>query len=235
MSWTSKWRIPSVRCIASRVIAKTSGRTSSRASWIARSRACGGPSPARGGARGRGGGARPRTAPPGRRPRGSRRGAPRTRPGSPRRRGPRISASSAFACVDQRLEASDLAVVRVDESGKELHGTAKYRGRGPRPPCRAGLSARSRSRSPRRGARRSGARARPRTAPTWSREVGFISGFLRAGSRSPGSWRPQRGDRSWSRQSAVVDRSRLEAALAVGPVQLEAHRSPGGGAQQGGW
>ena len=33
MSWTSKWRIPSVRFIASRVIAKTSGRTSSRAFW----------------------------------------------------------------------------------------------------------------------------------------------------------------------------------------------------------
>ena len=36
MSWTSKWRIPSVRSIASRAIAKTSGRTSSRAAWIAR-------------------------------------------------------------------------------------------------------------------------------------------------------------------------------------------------------
>ena len=35
MSWTSKWRIPSVRCMASRVIAKTSGRTSSSAAWIA--------------------------------------------------------------------------------------------------------------------------------------------------------------------------------------------------------
>ena len=31
ISWTSKWRIPRVRCIASRAAAKTSGRTSSRA------------------------------------------------------------------------------------------------------------------------------------------------------------------------------------------------------------
>ena len=30
MSWTSKWRMSSVRFMASRVIAKTSGRTSSR-------------------------------------------------------------------------------------------------------------------------------------------------------------------------------------------------------------
>ena len=35
ISWTSKWRIPSVRFIASRAIAKTSGRTSSRAAWSA--------------------------------------------------------------------------------------------------------------------------------------------------------------------------------------------------------
>ncbi len=67
--------------------------------------------------------------------------------------------------VDRWLDASDLAVVRVDESGKELHGTAKYTGRGPQPP-RDGLSARSRCRTPRRGSRRSGAPARPRTAPT---------------------------------------------------------------------
>ena len=110
-----------------------------------------------------------------------------------------ISGSSAFASSTERLDASDLAVVRVDESGKELHGTAKYRGRGPRPPS-DGLSARSRCRTPRRGSRRSGAPARPRTRTDISRDVGSISGFLRAGSRSPGSWRPQRGDRSWSRQ-----------------------------------
>ena len=34
MSWTSNWRIPRVRFIASRAIAKTSGRTSSRADWM---------------------------------------------------------------------------------------------------------------------------------------------------------------------------------------------------------
>ena len=65
---------PSVRFIASRVIAKTSGRTSSRAAWMRSFSRLRRALRARGGARGRGGGARPRTARPGRRPRGSRRG-----------------------------------------------------------------------------------------------------------------------------------------------------------------
>ena len=33
ISWTSKWRMPSVRCIASRVAANTSGSAASRAFW----------------------------------------------------------------------------------------------------------------------------------------------------------------------------------------------------------
>ena len=34
ISWTSKWRIPSVRFIASRLIANTSGNASSSAAWM---------------------------------------------------------------------------------------------------------------------------------------------------------------------------------------------------------
>ena len=50
-------------------------------------------------------------------------------------------------------------------------------------------------------------------------------GVLEVGSRSPSRAAPQRGDWSWSRQSSS-GRDRFEAALAVGPVELEGHRSP---------
>ena len=66
-----------------------------------------------------------------------------------------------------------------------------------------------------------------------NREVGFISGFLSSGSRPPSRPVPQRGERSWSRQSARGRGARLEAALAVGPVELEGHRSPASGTAPG--
>ena len=47
-----------------------------------------------------------------------------------------------------------------------------------------------------------------------------------SGRRSPSSAVPQRGDSQLRRASPVGGRPRLEAALAVGPVELEAHRSP---------
>ena len=71
--------------------------------------------------------------------------------------------------VDQGIDASDLAVIRVDEAGKELHGTVKYTGRS-RSSRSAdlvrGATARTRSRSRARSGRTSGRPARPRTAPT---------------------------------------------------------------------
>ena len=135
MSWTSKWRIPSVRFIASRVIAKTSGRTSSRAFWMAVVLARrGGPCVSS--------------------RRRSRSGCVRSSSdgssgdgdladlvadlGEP---GPDLVVGEGLdlglervRLVDRRLDASDLAVVRVDETGKELHGTAKYTGRRPSAP-----------------------------------------------------------------------------------------------------
>ena len=67
--------------------------------------------------------------------------------------------------LDHRLDTSDLAVIRVDETGKELHGTVSIRQSSPGGPSLR-PSPRSRSRSPGRAAGRSRRRGPARTART---------------------------------------------------------------------
>ena len=131
MSWTSKWRIPRVRFIASRVIAKASGRASSRAAWsrafsllpalglqlapaleigmvelvIGRLVGFGGLEDLR---------------------------AELRELGADLVVGEGLDLGlEGVRLVDQGLEASDLAVIRVDEPVQESHDRVKYRG-GPR-------------------------------------------------------------------------------------------------------
>ena len=66
--------------------------------------------------------------------------------------------------LDQGKDPSDLAVVRVDETGKESHGTVSIRSDRPKPLVRA--SPRTRSRTPRPGSGTSARRARARTGRT---------------------------------------------------------------------
>src|SRR5688572_28992192 len=70
--------------------------------------------------------------------------------------------------VDHRLDPSDLAVVRVDETGKESHGAMSIRSDRPKPPRGAAAVARSRTRcrTPRSGSGTSARRGRARTGRT---------------------------------------------------------------------
>ena len=70
---------------------------------------------------------------------------------------------------------------------------------------------------------------RARTATARPVEVGFISGLARSGRRPPLSAAPQREERSSAPPVLVRRCPDLEAALAVGAVQLQAHGSPCGG------
>ena len=111
--------------------------------------------------------------------------------------------------VDQRLEASDLAVVRVDEAGKESHGTVSIRSdRAGRPVQRRISCQKVQNRAVARHDEheRGRAEASQNSDASRSRDVGFISGFLSSGRRPPGSPLPQRGERSWS--TPVLGRSR---------------------------
>ena len=122
ISWTSKWRIPSVRFIASRVIAKTSGRTSSSAFWsalvlalaavllqLAAALEVGVVELVLGRLVGRGG--------------LGDLGAELGECGADLLVGEGlVFGLEGVGLVDQRLEASDLAVVRVDETVQESHG-----------------------------------------------------------------------------------------------------------------
>ena len=56
--------------------------------------------------------------------------------------------------------------------------------------------------------------------------VGFISVFLRSGSRLRRRPSPHSGERSWARQSGSAGRASSPPSL-VGPVELERHRSDG--------
>ena len=153
MSWTSKRRMPSVRFMASRVIAKTSGRTSSSAFWRRafsrlrrslvssrrRSRSSWWSSSSDGSS---GCGARADLV------------ADLGELGADLLVGQRLEFGlERVGLVDQGLDASKLAVVRVDETGKESHGTVSIRSdrRNPRSGWTLGASPRSPCRSPRPG------------------------------------------------------------------------------------
>ena len=155
------------------------------------------------------------------------------------------SGSSALVGVDERLEAPDLAVVGVDEAGQEAkhHGTVSIgvgARAGPRSPAsRLGRATRQPARS---GTGRAGPGdpvyfQNPEPYPAMSRTK------VRAPSASQKSDRDGRAGRvhlrvrqparrasgasaAGVRQSLGGVGARLEAALAVGLVELEGHRSP---------
>ena len=145
--------------------------------------------------------------------------------------------------VDQGLDASELAVVRVDETGKESHGTVSI-GASPRPgPARGHESTAA------------GSACRARRSVPEPRAVAHHEEHERQrGEAEPEQHGHQHRGRvhlrvlelgqalcgaagAPARRAELVapvpfgDRTRLEAALAVGSVELEAHRSPAGAAR----
>ena len=182
--------------------------------------------------------ARPRTARRGRRPRGSRRGSRRTGRGSRRRRGPRISGSSALTCVDDGWMRRISRSFESTNREKNFMGRSSIRGEAPRAPSRTvgGQCQKPDAVAPRRGSRTSAAPSpSPEQRPTCSRDVGFISGFLRSGSRSPGSGRAParraelgRASRRSATRRAARGRPRRRVGGAGGSSVV-----PGYGAQRG--
>ena len=148
MSCSSKWRIPSVRTIASRAIANTSGRMSSRASriaWFSRFRRA----LASSRRRSRSGWWSSSSVGSSGEDRLAELVADRREPLADLRVGQGLDLFlEIVGLVDERLDPLQLTVVRIDEPGKESQAWAvKYRWQSPTAPFRSG--ARDRFRRPR--------------------------------------------------------------------------------------
>ena len=153
------------------------------------------------------------------------------RRGSPRRRGPRTrlrgrsSRRPAVGGVGSRGRSS-----RRIGSGSAW--PVKYRGgraRAPRRPVRAvsGQAPEARCRSRRRAIAKVTSPRPSQNRTERNREVGFISGFLRSGRRAAARGPcPSAATGAGCASPGRRPVTRFEAALAVGSVELEGHRSP---------